>query len=357
MDSAGAVSVWVRTGGAWAPAPEGYRRAGQEPVWLRVDDPARVVAGAVALGADPDVVRAAGAHALPAPAGRPHVEHLAGGGVYLVTPTVAFRPTESAVVTGTVTCLVVEGLTVTAETPDGAVLDRLAARLPTSPGVADRISSGVLAGLVASLVAGAAEVEVGLAEAVADLETEVFADASATPVERLYALKREVAEARRGLVLLAAELADLVTDVDERAAEDAWVWRPAAVVERLDHRLEGHDRLLGDMLTAHLALVSLRQNDDVRRISAWAAIAAAPTLLASVYGMNFRHMPELGWPIGYPLAVAVMVAVCVVLHRVFTRSGWLGRQASAPASGSSTPVSSRPTTTAASTRRYTTNGR
>lgn len=319
-----ALDLWVRTDGTWAPAPAEFRhRSPGEPVWLRVPDRDDLVDGAVRLGADPGVVGAAGRHAPPGLRGRAHVEHLVGGGVYLTTPTLAFHPGTNDVVTGEVTCIVVDGVTVTAETPGAGVLDRVASRLPLPRQTTDRLSSGVLAVLVASLVAAASDVEVGLGSAVAELESEMFADPSAAPVERLYALKREVVEARRGLVLLAAELADLATDEDEHMPDDAWVWRPAAVVERLDRRLEGHDRLLGDMLTAHLALVSVRQNDDVRRISAWAAIAAAPTLLASVYGMNFRHMPELGWPVGYPLAVVTMVAVCVGLHRSFTRSGWL----------------------------------
>ena len=75
------------------------------------------------------------------------------------------------------------------------------------------------------------------------------------------------------------------------------------------------------MLSVHLSQVSVRQNEDVRKISSWAAIAAAPTLVASIYGMNFEHMPELTWTFGYPLAIAAMGAVCYSLYRLFRRSG------------------------------------
>jgi magnesium transporter len=92
---------------------------------------------------------------------------------------------------------------------------------------------------------------------------------------------------------------------------------------RVSDHVESYDRLLGDILSAHLTRVSVQQNDDMRRISAWVAIAAVPTMLAGIYGMNFEHMPELHWRIGYPLVVAVMAGACFALYRSFKRSGWL----------------------------------
>ncbi|HEV2771803.1 MAG TPA: CorA family divalent cation transporter [Thermoleophilaceae bacterium] len=69
--------------------------------------------------------------------------------------------------------------------------------------------------------------------------------------------------------------------------------------------------------------MGVRQNEDMRKISAWVAIVAVPTMIAGVYGMNFEQMPELRWTFGYPLVVAVMVAICALLYRRFRRSGWL----------------------------------
>ena len=69
--------------------------------------------------------------------------------------------------------------------------------------------------------------------------------------------------------------------------------------------------------------VTVQQNDDVRRISAIVAILAVPTMLAGIYGMNFEHMPELGWSFGYPLVLAVMLTLCALLYRFFRRAGWL----------------------------------
>jgi len=81
--------------------------------------------------------------------------------------------------------------------------------------------------------------------------------------------------------------------------------------------------LLASVLSANLTRVSVRQNEDMRKISAWAAILAVPTALAGIYGMNFGHMPELDWQLGYPAVLAVMAVICVALHRAFKRSGWL----------------------------------
>ncbi|MGB5952793.1 MAG: CorA family divalent cation transporter, partial [Ornithinimicrobium sp.] len=91
------------------------------------------------------------------------------------------------------------------------------------------------------------------------------------------------------------------------------------VVEHID----SYDNLLTDVLNAHLAQVGVQQNDDMRKISAWVAIAAVPTLLAGVFGMNFQHMPGLGWTWGYPLALLLMLSICLALYRAFRRSGWL----------------------------------
>jgi magnesium transporter len=81
--------------------------------------------------------------------------------------------------------------------------------------------------------------------------------------------------------------------------------------------------LLTNVLTANLTQVSIRQNEDVRKISAWAAMIAVPTLISGIYGMNFEHMPELDWSFGYPLALASMGLACVGLYMYFRRVGWL----------------------------------
>lgn len=92
---------------------------------------------------------------------------------------------------------------------------------------------------------------------------------------------------------------------------------------RANEHVEGLDRLLSDILSAHLAQTGLRQNDDMRKISAWAAMAAVPTMVAGIYGMNFDHMPELHWVWTYPTLIGLMGCAVFGLYRMFKRRGWL----------------------------------
>ena len=91
----------------------------------------------------------------------------------------------------------------------------------------------------------------------------------------------------------------------------------------MDEQLEGFRDLLTSVLTANLSQVTVQQNEDVRKISAVVAMLAVPTMIAGIYGMNFDHMPELGWQYGYPLVIGVMVAVCSGLFAYFKKAGWL----------------------------------
>ena len=85
----------------------------------------------------------------------------------------------------------------------------------------------------------------------------------------------------------------------------------------------GFDDLLTTLVQANLAQVSVVQNEDMRKITAWVAIVSVPTMVAGFYGMNFRHMPELNWTYSYPVVVVVIVSACLALHRTFKRNGWL----------------------------------
>ena len=100
----------------------------------------------------------------------------------------------------------------------------------------------------------------------------------------------------------------------------------AALVQNLRRSIDELDELrevLTSVLTANLTQASIRQNEDVRKISAWAAIIAVPTLVTGIYGMNFDHMPELGWSLGYPAALVLMATICGLLYWRFRTSGWL----------------------------------
>jgi magnesium transporter len=164
----------------------------------------------------------------------------------------------------------------------------------------------------------------GLDQDIRQVEAQVFSEAGGNPAERIYKLKREVLE-------LYGAVAPLVEPLERLERGDGFVPEDLRPYFRdvKDHlirsvrEVEGFRELLTSVLSANLTRVSVRQNEDVRKISAWAAIVAVPTLITGVYGMNFEHMPELGWKVGYPVALALMVTVCVLLYRNFKRAGWL----------------------------------
>ena len=252
--------------------------------------------------------------------------------VYVVVPTASFA--DEQVTTGSVTLFVTPGCAVTAEVGAARVTDGVAARLTEPRTLVGLGALPVLAAMLVEVLAGASEVELALADAVADLERTVF-QSDVDPLERLYNLKREISEARRALLPLTIEIPDLGGDASAAAGqplrlERRLLDRLSATAERVDRHLDAHDSLLSDMLSVRLSQVTvrqnqitLRQNEDMRKISAWAAIAAVPTLLAGIYGMNFDHMPELSWHLGYPITIAVMATLCLTLHRAFRRAGWL----------------------------------
>jgi magnesium transporter len=157
------------------------------------------------------------------------------------------------------------------------------------------------------------------------LEAGVFADQRSSDAQEIYALKREVLEFRRAALPLIEPARRLSEDKVPHVPDVARpFFRDVAdhLLRSVDH-IESYDRLLTDILNAHLAQVTVQQNDDMRKISAWVAIAAVPTAIAGIYGMNFKHFPELGWQYGYPVTLAGMVLICSVLFRAFKRSGWL----------------------------------
>ena len=187
---------------------------------------------------------------------------------------------------------------------------------------------------IAAIVDTYRDIEQELGIDLEDIEEQVFSG-DRVDSSTIYRLKREVLEFRRAAVPLAAPLHSLHADAASRVTETELRLLFRDVSDHLqaviDHA-DSYDRLLTDVLSAHLAQVSVQQNNDMRRISAWVAIAAVPTMIAGIYGMNFEFMPELNASIrlgdgefryGYFVVLGVMAAVCAGLYRAFKRSGWL----------------------------------
>ena len=165
----------------------------------------------------------------------------------------------------------------------------------------------------------------GIDDDIEEVENDVFDDDIPAPTQRIYHLKREVIEFHRAVWPLLQPLEALEVGAFARVPEELrrYFRDVHDHARRADEVVNSQRELLTSVLEANLALVSVNQNEVVKKISAWAAVIAVPTYIASVYGMNFEHMPELDERWGYPLALGVM-AVCVAgLVTFFRRVGWL----------------------------------
>jgi magnesium transporter len=200
--------------------------------------------------------------------------------------------------------------------------------------------TGVLYRAADLVVDGYEEAIAYINEDVDAIESQVFSSNGVDDhSERIYKLKREIAKFRRAVLPLATPLHRLANgSVPGVVKAVAPYFRDVHDhLLRAADAIEGHDRLLSDVLQADLSRVAARQaqvavrqneiavqqNEDMRKISAWAAIALVPTAIAGIYGMNFDNMPELAWKYGYFLIIGVIVSVCLALYRLFRRNGWL----------------------------------
>jgi magnesium transporter len=164
----------------------------------------------------------------------------------------------------------------------------------------------------------------GLENDVDEVEEQLFSSDRLNVAQRIYSLQRETLQFRRAVAPLVDPLDRLWRGHFEMHGDVRNYFRDV-----LDHLIRSRDQLdairdlLAGTLQANLAQVAVRQNEDMRKISAWVAIAAVPTAIAGIYGMNFRHMPELRWQEGYPFALLLMLAFCSFLYYRFKRAGWL----------------------------------
>ncbi|MFF8904370.1 magnesium and cobalt transport protein CorA [Streptomyces olivaceoviridis] len=158
------------------------------------------------------------------------------------------------------------------------------------------------------------------------VETDVFSENGARlDAGRIYQMKRELLELKRAVVPLGRPVEDLATRPIRVVAPEIQTYFRDVLdhLIRAKEQIAAFDELLNSILQAHLAQVTVAQNEDMRKITAWAAVVAVPTMVCGVYGMNFEHMPELHWRFGYPLIMAVTAGACLAVYRGFRRNGWL----------------------------------
>jgi magnesium transporter len=299
---------------------DGASPPGHGFVWVSLDDPGHE-----------DLAAAQAEFSLPGPlveelsttARRPALE-VEGELLVAVIKTASWAADEEVVSLGEVQLVLGERFVVSVDR-DTAILDRARQDLQADPELAGAGPAAVLPCVVNHAVEGYGTVLGAINDAVEEVEEAVFAPGEPRPTERIYSLSRQVLELRRVMAPLTEMLDRLARE--SQAPSGEWLTRRFREQRaHLQHLVEGADglgSLLSNMLQAYLADVAVRQNDDMRRISAWVAIWAVPTLLAGIYGMNFRHLPELEWRFGYPLVLGTMAVICLVLYRAFRRSGWL----------------------------------
>jgi magnesium transporter len=223
-----------------------------------------------------------------------------------------------------------------AEAPDLAAVRR---RVEADPELLGLGTEAVLYAIMDKVVDGYEPVVCGLENDIDEIETEVFLGDPKVS-RRIYELSREVIEFQRATHPLQDMLAALAAGFDKYGVDEELqrsLRDVADHVTQVIERVDGFRELLRDILTVNatlvaqkqneemksLALASHEQNTEVKKISAWAAILFAPTLIGTVYGMNFDEMPELHWAAGYPFALALMAMVCFSLYVVFKRRDWL----------------------------------
>ena len=218
-----------------------------------------------------------------------------------------------------------DGFLITVRHGESPVLADVRRSLEADP---DRLKCGplgVLHAILDRVVDDYAVVVRGLNTDIEEIERQVFSDERKNHAQRIYRLKVEALEFRQAVVGLDEPLDGLASGKVAEAETVLYDYfrNVHDHLQRVAQRVEAIDNLLSSALTANLAQLGVRQNEDMRRISAWVAIVAVPTMIAGIYGMNFEHMPELGWAFGYPFALALMASLCFTLYVLFRRRGWL----------------------------------
>ncbi|HZC29298.1 MAG TPA: magnesium/cobalt transporter CorA [Gaiellaceae bacterium] len=255
---------------------------------------------------------------------RPKLE-VYGETLFVVLKTLRYIDSEEVIRSGEIMLFVNPAFVITVRHGDASDLHPVREAIEKRPDLLRCGPGAILHAVIDRVVDDYEPAVQGIEVDIQQVEEQVFSDDGANPAERIYRLEREVLEMQRAVVPLAApvdrlarghfdlvspEMRDYFRDVHDHLL-------------RVAGRVEGFRDLLSSALQANLTQVTVRQNEDMRRISAWVAILAVPTMIAGIYGMNFEHMPELSWRYGYPAVLVLIVVACGILYRAFRRAGWL----------------------------------
>jgi magnesium transporter len=245
--------------------------------------------------------------------------------VFLVLKTARYVDPTEVIELGELLVFLGDDYIITVRHGEASSLKPVREMLEQDPGHLRRGPGAVLHAILDRVVDDYGPAIQGLETDIDEVEDELFSGERTNPAERIYRLQREVLQFRKATVPLVEPI--------ERLAEGRYAQIHPEIRDYFrdvnDHLIRTRDQLdamrdlLAGSLQANLAQVAVRQNDDVRRISAWVAIIAVPTAIAGIYGMNFDEMPELRWELGYPGVLLLMLVFCFALYRYFKRVGWL----------------------------------
>jgi magnesium transporter len=262
---------------------------------------------------------------------RPKVE-VYGETLFVVLKTVRYVEEDEAIASGELLLFINPDFVVSVRHGEGSALADVRRRIEARPDLLCCGSGAVLYAIVDRVVDDYEPAAEGLEIDIQEVERQVFSTTPDNPAERIYMLEREVLELHAAVGPLAPAVDRLARGQFDLIDPDLRTYFRDVhdhLLRVLD-RVEGFRQLLSSALHANLTQVSVRQNEvavrqnqDMRRISAWVAILAVPTMVAGIYGMNFEHMPELKWTFGYPLVMGVIAVACIVLYWRFRKSGWL----------------------------------
>jgi magnesium transporter len=252
---------------------------------------------------------------------RPKVE-LYGETLLIVVKTVSHP--EAGIELGELLVFVNPAFIITVRHGDGD-LSGVRERVERRPDLLAHGTGVVLYAILDHVVDGYGDVAQIIDGEIQAVEGEVFSAERTNPAEQIYRLEREVLDLYRAVAPLSEAVDEISAGRFDAVPEELneYLRDVHDHLRRVAGRIAGFRELLSSALQANLTQVSVRQNEDMRKISAWVAIAAVPTMVAGIYGMNFDNMPELHWRYGYPSVLIFIALICLALYRRFRRAGWL----------------------------------
>jgi len=244
---------------------------------------------------------------------------------FCVLKTVFYDEEKSLVSTGEIFCFIGDYFIVVVRHGDGAPLRNTRHQLEGNPEQLEKGPYAVLHAVIDHVIDCYIDIAAELEADVVQVESKVFNGKRQTQSQDIYFLKREIIEFRHAIDPLLSPLQKLASEGAAHVPSNLTPFFRDTLdhLSRASDAAAGLDSLLSSALQADLAHVQVQQNEDMRKITAYVALASVPTMVAGIYGMNFDFMPELRWKFGYPIVVGSLLVLTGILYRKFKNADWL----------------------------------